>query len=57
MVETSTCSNIGAIVILCLIIPLVWWIGKWFWIEEFKVVIDGLEGDDDLIWFEIEKKI
>jgi len=28
---------------------------KWFWIEEFKFVIDGLEGCDDLIWFDIDK--
>ncbi len=27
---------------------------KWFWIEEFKCIIKGLEGDDELIWFDIE---
>jgi|688.fasta_scaffold2846015_1 hypothetical protein len=27
---------------------------KWFWIEEFKCIIEGLEGDDELIWFDIE---
>jgi hypothetical protein len=28
---------------------------KWFWIEEFKCIIEGLEGDDELTWFDIEK--
>jgi hypothetical protein len=27
---------------------------KWFWIEQFYRGIPGLEGDDELIWFEVE---
>jgi len=28
---------------------------KWIMIESFKVSIDGLKGDSDLMWFDIEK--
>ena len=27
---------------------------NWCWIEEFKCIINGLEGDDELIWFDID---